>query len=140
MAIVGFNFTKISAEKKAVPKGKIGIKNNVSIKDVEKTDLFLGSAKQAGIKIKYEFKSIYEPKMGEIVLQGEILDLEDEKIIQDVLKGWKKNKKLPEGLMSMVVNSILNRCNIQALIMSKELAMPPPIPLPRVGQKPVVQK
>lgn len=136
MAIVGFNFTKISAEKKSAPKGRIGIKNNVSVKEVEKTDLFLGSMKQNGLKITFEFKSVYEPKMGEIVLQGEILDMEDEKIIQDVLKDWKKNKKLPDSLMNMVVNSILNRCNIQALIMSKELAMPPPIPLPKLGQRP----
>ena len=136
MAIVGFSFTKISAEKKSAPTGKISVKNNITVKDVEKTDLFLGSAKQPGIKIIYEFKSVYEPKMGEIVLQGEILDIEDEKIIQDVLKGWKKDKKLPDGLMNMVVNSILGRCNIQALIMSKELNMPPPIPMPKVGQPP----
>ncbi|MFC1732644.1 hypothetical protein ACFL6I_20265 [candidate division KSB1 bacterium] len=136
MAIVGFSFTKISAEKNSAAKGKIGIKNNVSIKEVEKTDLHLGTAKQTGLKIKYEYKSVYEPKMGEILLQGEVLDLEDEKIIQDVLKGWKKNKKLPDGLMTLVINSILTRCNIQALIMSKELALPPPIPLPKMGKQP----
>lgn len=136
MAIVGFNFTKISAERKSAPKGKIGVKNNISIKEVEKTDLFLGSTKQPGLKIIFEFASIYEPKIGEIALQGEILDIEDEKIVNDVLKGWKSSKKLPDSLMSMVVNSMLTRCNIQALIMSKELMLPPPIPLPKMGQKP----
>ena len=89
MAIVGFNFTKISAERKIAPKGKIGIKNNVSVQEVEKTDLFLGSMKQNGLKIIFEYRSIYEPKIGEILLEGEILDLEDEKIIDDILKGWK---------------------------------------------------
>src|SRR3989344_7386988 len=136
MAIVGFNFTKISAERKIAPKGKIGIKNNVSVQEVEKTDLFLGSMKQNGLKIIFEYRSIYEPKIGEILLEGEILDLEDEKIIDDILKGWKKNKKLPDGLMTLIVNSILGKCNIQALIMSKELNLPPPIPLPKVGQQP----
>lgn len=140
MAIVGFSFTKISAERKEIPRGKLGIKNNVSVKDVAKTELFLGSMKQNGLKIIFEFKSVYEPKIGEIVLEGEILDMEDEKIVEDVLKGWKKNKKLPDGLMNMVVNSLLNKCNIQALIMSKELNMPPPIPLPRVGQQQPQQK
>ncbi|PIN86641.1 hypothetical protein COV19_03960 [Candidatus Woesearchaeota archaeon CG10_big_fil_rev_8_21_14_0_10_44_13] len=140
MAMVGFNFTKISAERKAIPRGKLGVKNNVSIKEVEKTDLFLGSLKQNGLKILFEFRSIYEPKIGEILLEGEILDMEDEKIIEDVLKGWKKSKKLPDGLMNMVINSILGRCNIQALIMSKELNMPPPIPMPKVAQQQTAQK
>jgi len=40
----------------------------------------------------------------------------------------------------MVINSILGRCNIQALIMSKELNMPPPIPMPKVAQQQTAQK
>ncbi|MFO8016764.1 MAG: hypothetical protein R6U32_06685 [Candidatus Woesearchaeota archaeon] len=139
MAIVGFNFTKINGEKKEAPKGKINVKNNVEIKSVEKTDLSLGSSKQKGLKIKFEFKSVYDPKVGEILLAGEVFDLEEEKIIQDVLKKWKSDKKLPDDMTKLVVNAILSRSNIQALVISKELALPPPIPLPKVGQQPVKQ-
>ena len=35
MAIVGFNFTKILAEKNSGIKGKVDIKNNISVKNVE---------------------------------------------------------------------------------------------------------
>ena len=136
MAIVGFNFTRVSAERGTPARGRIEVKNNVQIKEVEKTDFSFGAAKQAGLKIIFEFKSVYNPKIGEIALEGELLDIEDEKSVQEVLGEWKKKKKLPDNIMSMVINSILTKCNIEALIMSKELNLPPPIPMPKVVAKP----
>ena len=52
MTIVGFDFTKIEAEKKAPIKGKININNNVSIKMVEQQDLALGQEKKNVLKFK----------------------------------------------------------------------------------------
>jgi len=135
MAIVSFNFNKISVERKNLPRGKINIKNNVSIKDVQKADLSLGKAKQAGLRFIFEYVSKYEPNMGEIKLEGDVLDLGEEKKVKEILDGWKKNKKLPSDLTAVVINNVLNKCNIQALVLSKEVNLPPPINLPRVGVK-----
>ncbi|MBU0535696.1 MAG: hypothetical protein KKE20_01930 [Nanoarchaeota archaeon] len=135
MAIVGFGFTKMLIEKKGDIKGKININNNVSITNVEETNFSFGSAKQKGLKVLFEFKSQYQPDIAEILFEGNVLDLEDEKSVDDLLKGWKKDKKLPPKVMEPIINSILMKCNIQALIMSKELNLPPPIPLPKVGTK-----
>lgn len=136
MAIVGFNFTKVSAERGTPARGRIEVKNNVQIKEVEKTDFSFGAAKQAGLKMIFEFKSVYNPRIGEIAFEGEILDLEDDKVVQDVLGEWKKKKKLPDQLMSTIINAILTKCNIQALVMSRDLNLPPPIPMPKVLVKP----
>ncbi len=134
MAIVGFSFDKMSVERKGAVKGKVNIKNNVSIKSVEKTDLSLGSAKQDGLRFTFEFVASYEPKIGEILLGGEVLDLQPEKKVEEVVKSWKKDKKVDGALMTQVLNTVLSRCNVQALILSKDMNLPPHIPLPKVTQ------
>ncbi len=132
MPVVGFGFSKITAEKKNPIKGKVGINNNVSIKSLEEAELRVGKDKQKGLRINFEFVSKYEPKIGEIKLTGDVLFLDDPKKIKDIAKDWKKNKKLPKEVTASVMNSILAKCHIQALMESQAVNLPSPIPLPRV--------
>ncbi len=133
MAIVGFSFTKMTVERKSFVKGKINIANNISVKDVSETELSLGKGKEPALKMVFEFSSKYNPDIGEINIIGELLDLEEEKKSKDIVKEWKKTKKLPSDLMNPILNHILNKCNIQALILSRDLNLPPPIPMPRIN-------
>ena len=137
MTIVGFNFTKIDAEKKESVKGKININNNVSIKEVEEKDLSLGNQKQKVLSFTFEFISKYDPDIGSIRLIGDVLFMDDAKKAKETLDGWKKDKRLPKEIMTGILNAILNKCNVQALILSEQINLPPPIPLPKVqvGQK-----
>lgn len=130
--IVGFNFTKMSAERKEGVKGKININNNVSIKNVEERDLALGKEKQNALNFTFEFTSKYEPKLGEIMLGGEVIFMADPKKAKEILDGWKKDKKVPKDVMTSILNTVLAKCNIQALIISRDINLPPPIPLPKV--------
>ena len=130
--IVGFGFNKISAQKNTSAKGKIDINNNVSIKDVQESDLALGKEKQSVIKFVFEFTSKYEPDIGQITIEGELLYLDDPKKTKEILASWKKDKKVPKEMMAGLLNSILNKCNIQALILSQEINLPSPIPMPKV--------
>jgi hypothetical protein len=135
MTVVGFNFTKINVERKQVPRGKIGIKNNINIKDITETDLSLGKSKETGLIFKFEFKSVYEPDVADITFTGEILYLTEAKKIKEVLDRWKKEKKVDGVVLGEVLNSALTKCNIQALILSQELNLPSPIPMPKIGVK-----
>ncbi len=130
--IVGFGFTKLSAEKNEAAKGKIDINNNVSIKNVEESDLSLGKEKQNALKFIFEFTSKYEPDVGTILFEGEVLYLEDPKKVKEILNSWKKDKKIDKELMAGVLNTVLTKCNVQALILSQEVNLPPPIPMPKV--------
>ena len=132
MTIVGFNFNKINVEKKEGKSGKVNISNNVAIKDIVNTDLSLGSEKQKAIKFVFEFVSKYAPDLGEIVLGGDVLYLEDTTKVNKILDDWKKNKRVEKVLMSTLLNTVLTKCNIQALILSQEVNLPSPIPLPKV--------
>ena len=132
MTIVGFNFTKIEAEKKDIIKGKININNNVHINKVEEKDLALGNQKQKVLSFTFEFVAKYDPNVGSIRFTGDVLFMDDSKKVKELLDGWKKDKKLPKEIMPPILNTVLNKCNIQALILSDLINLPPPIPMPKL--------
>ena len=130
--IVGFGFTKLSAERKEAAKGKIDINNDVTIKNVEEADISLGKNSQNVLRFVFEFTSKYEPNVGLILFEGELLYMEEPKKAKEILASWKKDKKLPKEIMAGLLNTILTKSNIQALILSQEINLPAPIPLPKV--------
>jgi len=132
MTIVGFSFNRIEVEKKDSAAGKINISNNVSIKDIIPADLSLGSEKQKAVRFMFEFISKYEPSIGKIALNGEVLYMEEAALIKKLLDEWKKDKKIDKNVMSSVLNNVLAKCNVQALILSQDVNLPSPIPLPKV--------
>ncbi|MFC1768659.1 hypothetical protein ACFLZX_02750 [Nanoarchaeota archaeon] len=139
MAIVGFNFNKLDVKKSEVSKGgKINISNNVSITDVEQHDVSLGKEKQNTLKFNFEFTSKYEPDVGNILLAGSTIFMSDPKKSKEIMDGWEKEKKVPKEVMTEILNTVLTKCNIQALILSQDVNLPPPIPLPKI--KPEQQK
>ena len=138
--IVGFGFTKLSAEKKEAAKGKIDINNNVSVKEAKEDSFFIGKDKQGIIKFTFEFTSKYEPAIGTILFEGEILYLDEPKKIKEILNSWKNDKKISPEIMANLLNTILTKCNVQALILSQEINLPPPIPMPKVQIAPPQEK
>lgn len=136
MAVVGFGFTKINVERKNKVTGKVEIKNNAAINSVEKEELTLGDIKQDALKFGFSFTVKYEPDMANIILEGEVLWVEKKEGIDAAIKQWKKEKKIKPEIMTPVLNAVLQKSNMQALILAKELNLPPPIPLPRVNMLP----
>ena len=132
MAIVGFNFTKIHAEKKTAIKGNVDIKNNVSIKNVESTELSIGSSKEKALKFVFHFSSEYTPDIGGMLFSGDIVTLNEPAKQDEILKNWKKNKQIPKEIMGEILNTVLMRCNVEALMLSRDVNLPPPIPMPKV--------
>jgi len=135
MTIIATNFTKIVVERKGAVRGKVSIANNVSIKSVDTTDIAIGASKQSALKFSFEFSAKYEPNMGSIVLNGELIFLEKPEKVKELAAEWKKSKKVPKEIMAPILNNILTKCNIEALILSKEMNMPPPVQLPKVNVK-----
>ncbi len=133
MAIIGFNFNKMVVEKSSVARGKINISNNISITNVEDTDITIDKLKK-GLRFVFDFSSNYDPKIGSINLTGDVLFLDEKKKIEDIKESWKKNKKISSDVLAPVLNTALTKCNIQALILSQQINLPAPIPLPKVEE------
>jgi hypothetical protein len=135
MPVVGLQFNKIVIEKFNPVKGKVQVNNNVMIKDVEKIELNVGSSKQSSLKFLFEFTANYEPKIANMTMNGHLTFFEKPEKVKELADAWKKDKKLPKEVMSSVLNTVLSRCNVEPLIFSREVNLPPPIPLPKVEVK-----
>lgn len=132
MPIIGFNFTKLSVEKKNKLVGQLKVKNRFLITNVEATELALGKSKQKVLNFSFSFTSKYEPAIGDLVFEGEVLFLAEPKTITEAISEWKKDKKMLPEIGKEVVNVALNKCSIEALILSRDINIPPPVPLPNL--------
>lgn len=140
MAIVAFSYKKMEVERTGSPSGQINIQNNVNITDVKEADLNIGKSSQKALRFTFEFTSSYQPDIAEIKFVGDVVDLRDEESIKEVLDEWKKNEKVPTDMMKNVVSTILDKCNVQAIILAKEMNLPAPVPLPKVKGPAAEQK
>ena len=129
MAIIGFNFNKVMVERKSMVKGNININNNISIKDIDKMDITFAKDDQQGLKFSFEFVSKYDPDIGEIRILGEVIVLEPKKKAEDIAKQWKKDKKIDAAVMNPIFQAALEKCHIEALILSRDVNLPPSLPL-----------
>src|SRR3989344_3887592 len=131
MPIVKINIHKIHAERNLNAKGgQVSINNNVALKDVEEMDFAVEGKK--GLKFTFTFSCNYEPGLGNIDVEGQVLYVGDEAKVKEVKEGWDKSKKVPQEVMEGIINSALHKGNIQAIKISEDINLPSPLPLPKV--------
>jgi hypothetical protein len=134
MAMVGFSFTKINAEKKPVVNQAINIESNAGVTSI--TELPVIDPKKMLLRFDFNFIVKYEPGAGKIELNGEIVEIYDKEFGTKVVEFWNKDKKLHPEVMQEVFNNVLTKSNIEAIILSRDMALPSPIQMPRVDVKP----
>jgi hypothetical protein len=131
MTIIKINLHKVNAERNLeAAGGQIKINNNVSIKNVE--ELAFDMEGKKGLKFTFAFSCSYEPELGKIEVEGQILFVDSVSKVLDIKKGWDEHKKIPGDVMEQVVNAALHKGNIQAIKISEEVNLPSPLPLPKI--------
>jgi hypothetical protein len=135
MTVLGLAFTKLGVEKTGPIQGSVNVQSNANIVSVDKLDVNIGTKKEEALKFIFSFTAVYQPNIAKVSIEGEIVWLDKNEEVEKILKGWKKDKKIPKEVMSPVLNAVLTKSNIEALILSRELNLPPPIQLPRVEIK-----
>lgn len=131
MTIVKINLFKVNAERNLNAKvGQVKINNNVSIKNVE--DLNFSSEGKKGLKFTFAFNCNYEPDLGKIEVEGQVMYVNDTKIVDEVKAAWQKEKRVPMNVMESIINASLHKGNIQAIKISEDIELPSPLPLPKV--------
>ena len=133
MSIVSIAFSKINAEKNKPIKGKVNVANNVAIKNVEKANLSMAGSQQSSLKFTFEFSSKTEPEIGSILIEGDLIFMLDASAVDETISDWKDNKPMKKEIITPVLNGILKKCNIEALILSQTLNLPSPVKLPTVS-------
>ena len=135
MTLVAFHFKKMLAEKKKNAAGKISAKNNVAITDIKEAKLNMGKSSQAGAEVTFQFTVNYEPDLGSIELVGAVVYMGTTEVIKAVMDAWEKDKQVSKDVVEELYNHVLHKCNIQALIMARDMQLPAHIQLPRVKAK-----
>jgi hypothetical protein len=133
MTVIGFNFTELSVKRGEAGKGKVKVNNKVNIKSVEAQKSAVAGEGAQVTKIDFEFSIEYEPKIGSMDMAGSLAYLSKSAEAEAILKEWTEKKSLPETTTKVVMRHILDKCMIQAIIMSKDVHLPSPVPLPKLG-------
>lgn len=135
MNLVGFNFTKIVAERTEKPikdvVEKLKINTNIDIESVEKLDPGVIKSKNEVVSIKFKYIINYVPDFAKIEFNGHAIISLEQKQAKSLLKEW-KNKKISKEIQPFLYNIILRKSNIRALQFEDELNLPLHIPLPRM--------
>lgn len=138
MTIVGFSFTKLHAEKQKA-QGALKVTNNITLKGVEDAKVDFAGAKQMSLHFDFAFTSTYdmEGKSGvaSLSFEGFVVYLAKQDEGKKILDEWKKTKKVDTKILERILNHALDKCNIEAIILSKEIGLPAPVKLPRITAK-----
>ena len=134
MTIVRVNLNKVDAERSLDnPGGPINIKNNVSLKEVK--DMDFNKEGKKGLIFGFEFSCSYEPNLGKILVNGQVVYVEEAKLIDEIKESWEKEKRVPTTVMEQVINAALHKGNVQAIKTAEDVGLPSPLPMPKVDNK-----
>jgi len=136
MKIIGFNYTKIAAER-LKPVIKSNISTNIQITEAKKEESeFFKNTEVAVLTFVYELnyntQEKKEEKLGEIKFEGRVLLSLSQEESKELWKSWKK-KEVSTPLRLPVFNFILKKCTAKSLPFQDELGLPFHIPMPRLS-------
>lgn len=139
MNIINIGFTSINANKSATPKGGVSITNNIKMDSIEEVKMGLDQTRQA-FKVIFSFNTKYNPNFAAIDIKGEVLVIGTADEAKLIISQWNKDKKIAPEAARAILNNIMNRCSLEVILLSKELGLPSPIPLPSIKAEGVAQK
>ena len=133
MTMIGLNFTKITAERTSPSDKNIKITSNTGIVDLE--ELNMPDQKKSVIRFKFKYGCVYEPNIGSIDIEGELIEIFDKDFGTKAIEMWKKSKALHKDITQRVLGMIINKVSIEAIVISKELNLPSPVRMPTIEIK-----
>ena len=129
MRIIGFNLSKVSIERQEKLEGKLEIKQNINVDNIDKQKIDI--SKDEALKIEFTFSVDYDPKFAKVEFKGHVLAMPEKDEAKQILKEW-KDKKIPDGIRMGLFNFIMSKCNIKALALEDEMGLPTHVPMPRI--------
>jgi len=147
MKVIGFEFTKILAEKSKEFKQNSSLNTNIDFLNIEKEDISILKDHEA-VKVSFKYSLLYsigetkekkkskeQGKDSEITMEGIIIFSASPEESKEILKSWKK-KELPNSFKIPLFNLILKKCTPKAVYLEEEINLPSHIPLPKITPKP----
>ncbi|MEA3229790.1 MAG: hypothetical protein U9P44_02645 [archaeon] len=133
MGILSINYTKLNVEKTGNTNQKLSINTVPKIEDITEGTLDAFGSKSNILNIRFSFRSAFEPDVAKLEIEGIIIYTGDN--TKEIIKAWKKNKKLPADTHIEVINKMFKTVGIKALQLSDMADIPPVIALPKLTKK-----
>lgn len=130
MKLMGFNFTKINAERTSNKNsGEVKINTNVDITDIKEAKSDFLKSREELLAITFNYKINYNPDIALIEVAGNLVISVDSKQTKTILRQW-KDKKLLDEFRFAIINLILRKSTLKTLELEEELNIPTHIPMP----------
>ncbi|MEM2917912.1 MAG: hypothetical protein QXY62_00200 [Candidatus Altiarchaeota archaeon] len=131
---IELRYRNIEARRFSFANMPVDINNNSTVVSVLEDE--------GNLKVDFVFTSNYEPNVGLIRIEGELIVNDTKENIKKVIEEWKKsnNKNLLENFAEEIHNAILTNCIVEATILSRDVQLPIPIPTPKISIKEKKQK
>ncbi len=123
MAIMGERIREISGRKQKAEQIK-GLGINISIDEVRVSD--------KNVEIDYSYTANYEQGVGNLVIKGTILAVEDSALAKKIADEWKKNKKLLPDYTSVILSAINYSGSANGTLLARVLNLAAPFIPPRI--------
>ena len=91
MPVIGLKFDSMESKRNKSAAG-LDVKVNSTPKILDAKEITVPTLEKKALSLTFEFKTVYEPDVGEIKIEGELLFLAEKNA--EILKQWKKNKNL----------------------------------------------
>jgi len=124
---IELRYRNLEVKRFSESSGSVNINNNSTLTSVERVE--------DKVSVNFVFSTNYDPGIGVIRIEGNLSFSDTEENMERAMDEWKKSggKNLPVDLAEKVHNTILSNCVVQATLLSKEVQLPPPIPMPNVS-------
>ena len=132
MPVIGLKLDAIDAKRnKDSIAGEVKINSAPKILSVKETEV--GSIGKKALAFSFVFSTDYG-EVAKITINGEVLYVDDAKKAE-ILKLWKKDKRLPDDVGIEVLNHLFRHCLLKVSNIAEDLQLPPPLNFPIVKAK-----
>jgi hypothetical protein len=125
MNISNMKLSSIEARRYSEPQQR---PQNVRIDHNSTVTLFSASG-DTDASIEFQYTASYGP-LGLIKLSGDFHLSADN--AREIAEQWSQDKNMPEEVASRIHTAIMHFCLPEAVMVSRDLRLPPPIPMPQV--------
>lgn len=129
--IIGHRIDKVNAET-GKAEGRIEIKCNANLNKVDRDDLFVAGEKKPGLNFGFNFTADYA-SAGKIAIDGTLFYAAEKKVMDEIEKQWKKDRKIDEEKMIPIINRAMAIGYTEAIFLADRLKLPSPLKMPRVA-------
>jgi hypothetical protein len=86
---------------------------------------------QTDVSIEFRFTANYSG-IGFVRMDGKLVVADDSRSPESIAKEWGSTNNMPPELANIVHNAVISNCVITATIITRDIQLPPPVPLPQV--------